>query len=190
VNRRFATLLAATAVGAFGLAMPSHALPPGTENFNQSGDYAAQCQGSAQGDQLIFHAPTDLWPPNHKYYTDIWVEAIDGMGQNVTLNTDGTHNQYDGAGQEAAGSGNTADDIRANDADATTTSQSTPTHPAAMESGTGSVTTDWEARAERAGTIQDGRTYTLNGNAMFSDGTSCSGSVNIFVPHDMRPSNR
>jgi hypothetical protein len=193
VNRRFATLLGAGAVGAFALALPLRALPPGTSSYNKSGDTVIDC---GNGNTLTFHAPSTLWPPNHKYYTDIFVLAqAKNSTDKVDLATDGTHDQYDGD-TEANGSGHTADDIAVNDADgnATTTPSSTTTHPAADEMGTGSALTNWEARAERAGTVQDGRTYTLNGTATFTDSsgnsTSCNGSVTIRVPHDMRPSNR
>jgi hypothetical protein len=194
LNRRLATLVvAAGAIGAFAFVLPSRALPPGTSGYNKSYDTVIDC---GNGNTLTFHAPTNLWPPNHKYYTDIYVLAkASNSADKVDLATDGTHNQYDGD-TEANGSGHTADDIAVNDADgkAMTTPSSTATHPAADETGTGSVLTNWEARAERAGTLSDGRTYTLNGTATFTDAngksTSCNGSVQMVVPHDMRPSNR
>jgi hypothetical protein len=187
VNRRIATFIAAGAAGAFAFSLPLHALPKGTENYNKSGDQPATCDGN---NKLVFHAPTNLWPPNHKYYDDITVTATDPDGQHITLTTDGTHNGYDGdTGAEANGSGNTADDITSDDADATDGPDSTSTHPVAVEEGDGSVTTDWDARAERAGTIKEGRDYTLHAVAEFADG-SCDGSVVMHVPHDMSPKNR
>jgi hypothetical protein len=189
MNRRVATAVAAAgAVGALAFAFPLRALPPGTEGYNKSYDTPAQCSG---GNTLVFHAPSDLWPPNHKYYDDIWVTANDAKDGDVMLTTDGTHDQYDGdTGTEANGSGHTADDITSDDAQATDGPDSTDTHPVAVENGHDVVTTDWDARAERAGTLKDGRTYTLHGVAKFSDGSSCEGSVAMRVPHDMRKSNR
>jgi hypothetical protein len=186
VNRRFATIIAAGAAGAFALALPLHALPKGTAGYNTSNDTVMDC---GNGRTLTLHGPADLWPPNHKYYTAINVTAVDPNGGSITLTTDGTHDQYDGD-TEANGSGHTADDIRANDAQAVDGSGSTDQHPVAMETADGTVRTDWEARAERAGTIQDGRTYTLTGTAKFDDGTNCTDSITMHVPHDMRPSNR
>lgn len=191
MNRRFATIIAAGAAGAFALALPLHALPKGTAGYNTSSDTPMDC---GSGRTLTLHGPADLWPPNHKYYTDIYAEAKDPAGGIITLDTDGTHDQYDGD-TEASGSGHTADDIRANDNNsdgslATEGSNSTAQHPAATEMNDGDVVTNWEARAERAGTIQAGRTYTLNATATFSDGSTCTNSIQMHVPHDMRPSNR
>jgi hypothetical protein len=187
VNRRIATILAAGAAGAFALALPLNALPKGVrDTYNKSGDTVVQCGDN----KLTFHAPSALWPPNHKYYEDITVTYTDADGSAVTLTSDGTHNNYDeDTGAETNGSGNTADDIRSDDAEAMGTPESTDQRPVVSESGNGTVTTDWDARAERSGRIKEGRTYTLHaiGN---SDGTNCEGSVLMRVPHDMRPSNR
>ena len=188
MNRRLVTILAAGAAGAFAIALPLNALPKGVrDTYNTSNDTVFDC---GSGNKLTFHAPSDLWPPNHKYYTDITVTATDAQGQTIELESDGTHNGYDGdTGTEANGSGNTADDIRSDDADAVSTDESTAQRPVVAESGTGTVVTDWDARAERAGTIKEGRDYTLHAVGTFSDG-SCEGSVIMHVPHDMRRSNR
>jgi len=72
------------------------------------------CNGTATGgsDNLLsFTAPDELWPPNHKYFTGIQINAVDGDGSgNVDLASSGTHNQYDDEGQEWNGSGNTGED--------------------------------------------------------------------------------
>ena len=190
MNRRIATILAAGTAGAFALALPLNALPKGVrDSYNKSGDTVFTC-GDAT---LTFHAPTALWPPNHKYYDDITVTYTDAGGGRVTLTSDGTHDGYDGdTGTETNGSGNTADDITSDDAEATDGPDSTSTHPVAVEDDTdGSVTTDWDARAERSGRIKEGRTYTLSATGTSADGDpACSGSVTMRVPHDMRKSNR
>ena len=187
MKRRVLALAAAGAIGAGIFAAPLVAAPPGT-NHNNSDEHAATCSGD---NELVVRAPEKLWPPNHKYYTDIYALATDGGDGPVELVTTGTHNQYDGdTGTETNGSGNTADDITINDEDAELTDDSTDAQPAAFESGTGSVQTDWQARAERSGRLQEGRTYTLTADASFSDGSSCSIDVDFTVPHDMRPSRR
>jgi hypothetical protein len=187
VNRRIATIIAAGAAGAFAFSLPLHALPPGTENFNQSqSGQPIDCDGGT----LTFHAPSALWPPNHKYYDDVYVLAEGDEGtEQITLTSDGTHDQYDGD-NEANGSGHTGDDIVEDDAEANPTPETTPSHQFATESGTGTVQTDWDVRAERAGTIKDARVYTLHAIATFDDGQPCEGSVQMSVPHDMRKSNR
>lgn len=187
MNRRIATIIAAGTAGAFAFALPLTALPKGTEHYNKSGSTTIECGEN----KLIFHAPSDLWPPNHKYYEDVWVRYIDAEGDEVTLTSDGTHDGYDGdTGDEVNGSGNTADDIRSDDAEAVDGPDSTETHPVAVETGTGTVTTDWDVRAERSGRIKEGRTYTLHAIGESSDGDTCDGAVTMRVPHDMRKSNR
>ena len=191
MNRRIATILAAGAAGAFALALPLSALPKGTEEFNQSDDTVFECDGST----LTFDAPPALWPPNHKYYDDITVTYTDDDSTDeVSLTSDGTHDGYDGdTGTETNGSGNTADDITSDDEDATVTQgtddESNTPNVVATETGTGSVTTDWDARAERSGRIKEGRVYTLHAVGT-SPGSSCEGAVTMRVPHDMRKSNR
>lgn len=193
MNRRIATILAAGAAGAFAVALPLSALPKGVrDTYNKSGDTVFQCENSdGSTDTLTFHAPSDLWPPNHKYYDDITVTYTDEDGGDVHLESDGTHDGYDSdTGTETNGSGNTADDITSDDAQATDGPDSSPTHPVAVEDDSdGSVTTDWDARAERSGRIKEGRTYTLHAIGS-SDGNSCEGSVEMHVPHDMSPKNR
>jgi len=139
-------------------------------------------------------APEKLWPPNHKYYTGISVTAEDGDEEaTVTLETTGTHNQPDGD-TGGNGSGNTADDITTDGEDPTiVTSDDGQTVVAEEDSDNGTVTTNWKARAERAGTLKPGRTYTLSAIATFTDGDSsadCTHSVTFTVPHDMRPEYR
>lgn len=193
MNRRLLTVAAAGTAAAFALALPLSALPKGTEHYNTSGDTKFECKDANDTVQstLTFHAPSDLWPPNHKYFDDITVTYTDAEGDDVTLVSDGTHNNYDeDTGTETNGSGNTADDIRSDDGTATSTPESTATRPIVTEDGDGTVTTDWDVRAERSGRIKEGRTYTLHAKGTSTDGDSCEGSVPMRVPHDMRKSNR
>lgn len=186
MNRRIVTLLAAGSAAAFAVALPLSAAPKGT-NHNAS-DTSSSTEDCGSGNSLAIRAPEKLWPPNHKYYTDIYALAEDSDSDSIELVTGGMHDQYDGD-TEANGSGHTADDITTNDDEAEITSDDGDAEVVAMESGDGSVQTDWQARAERAGTLKAGRTYTLRATATFSDG-ECSHSVDFTVPHDMRPSNR
>src|SRR3954468_8623489 len=185
--RRMKVALAAVTVGALALGAPLAAMPKGTDEFNNNSH--ASATGCGNNNSLDVYYPAKLWPPNHKYYEDIHVIATDGDNNNADLRTTGTHDQYQGD-VEQNGAGHTADDIRvAEGENGQADGSSTATTPAWDEMGTGSVDTNWWARAERSGQDTTGRTYTLTGNATFSDG-SCSISVNIVVPHDMRPSNR
>ena len=188
--KRFVTaLLAAAVAGALFVASPLIAAPKGTEHFNQNTERDS-AQDCGEGNTLAISAPTKLWPPNHKYFEGLYVLAEDTDGGAIELTTTGTHDQYDAdTGAEMNGSGNTADDMAVTDDEAEVTSAENDPQPAAVETGSEEVQTDWAARAERSGRDQTGRTYTLGGTAVFEDG-ECSWSWNFEVPHDMRPANR
>jgi hypothetical protein len=208
VNRRILTLLALGAAAAFALAVPLRALPPDTENkYNKSTDTVKTCDkdgdpATTDGGTLTIHAPTKLWPPNHKYYTDVSVTADDAKDGTVELESHGYHDQYtDDTHEELNGSGggngvNAGDDIAVNEPETTTLDVNDDTNDkgdpeiVAVETGDNIVTTLWKVRAERSGQDPDGRTYTLSALATFSDGTTCENSVAITVPHDMRKSTR
>lgn len=188
MKRSLAAVLAMAVAGALFVAGPLVAAPKGTENYNKSDTTVTDC---GDGRSIAITAPEKLWPPNHKYYDDLAVTATDDGGGRVELVTTGTHNQYDGD-TEANGAGNTADDIRSNPEDegATVKSSEGASTFIAEEGGNGSVTTDWQARAERAGTIMDAREYVLTAEATFTSGEPCHAEARFAVPHDMRPSNR
>jgi hypothetical protein len=203
VNRRIVTVVAVGAAAAFALAMPLTAAPKGTTHTAGSSPHTETCD---EGSVTVF-APTSMWPPNHKYDTSLYVEAAaEDETQRVVLESHGYHDQYEGDA-ELNGSGggngtNAGDDITSDDATATHTKElaadSDSGYPeiVATETGTGTVTTDWKARAERSGRDQTGRTYTLSGTATWSDGDDttedprCTMSWDIQVPHDMRKSTR
>lgn len=190
--RRTSLILAAlVALSAF--AAPLVAAPKGT-NHNKSDDHVAT-EDCGDGNELLVHAPTTLWPPNHKYYTDLYVLATDEDGGEITLTTQGYHDQYDGD-VEANGAGNTGDDITLSDDEAfsptpQSSDESDSGYPTifATETDDGEVQTDWKARAERSGRFKEGRTYTLEASAVFDDG-ECGMEYQFTVPHDMRKANR
>lgn len=193
-----ALALGTTMIGGLAFAGAVTALPPGTEDFNSSDRHLVDTCGEDDKNELWVVAPDNLWPPNHKYYDDLAVIAIDGDGDGtVSLVSTGSHDQYesteDGT-QEMGGSGNTTDDITVDDEDAEVTDDGPedgdPEFIAVETDDDGSVDTDWRARSERSGQDLDGRQYTLGGTATFDDESVCEGSYTFTVPHDMRKSNR
>jgi hypothetical protein len=202
MKKMLTAMLAAAVAGALFIAAPLTAAPPGTNHNNSTVVWDDECsQGS--GHELSILAPEKLWPPNHKYFSDLYAKATDAEGNRVELLTTGTHDQYDDSGTETNGSGNTIADIRVDpfDEGAEVTSEEGDAQVIALESSShesnspGNVQTDWEARAERSGRNMEGRTYTLTATAVFHDGDgdeeqTCSMEVDFHVPHDMRPSNR
>lgn len=200
MKKMLTALLAAAVAGALFVAAPLTASPPGTENFNKTFAHEFPCDN---GNQLAIYSPDKLWPPNHKYYEDIYVVATDANDGQVTLVTTGSHDQYvegDSGIEEQNGAGNTADDIVVDDEQASVVQESNEDSgfpqivATEADNGSntdqGSVRTDWDARSERSGRDQTGRSYTLTADATFSDGSSCAGDVTMVVPHDMRPANR
>jgi hypothetical protein len=137
-----------------------------------------QSNGKPAG-TISYSGPKTMWPPNHKYATATITTTEEDSGDQMTVTTAGTHNQYDGD-TEATGSGHTADDV----------------NPASQTAGpeTGPIVQTVQMRSERAGTIQDGRTYTITVDATFTDSdgdgsseasTSCEQQFTVTVPHDM-----
>lgn len=167
--RKVLTMIGACAlVASLGLVGPLSAAPGNKySDVPRTGD----CETSEIGDGSLvveIAGPEKLWPPNHKL-VPVSITATDTDGDEVTLATEGTHDQF-ADGEELNGSGNTSNDV----------------DPAmATATGDGSATTEHGVRAERAGTSRDGRTYTLMYEATAGD-DECVGSFDIFVPHDMR----
>ena len=191
MNRRILTLVAAGAAAAFALALPLSAAPKNTDHGTRQLVDGANCTGGT----LKIDAPNTLWPPNHKYAPLSATADHSSDSGAVTLETTGTHDQYEGStteNDEAQGSGNTIDDIIELDDEAGLTSGEQDSKAVAKEDGTNVVTTNWGARAERAGTIKTARTYTFTATATFGGqgGGTCTASATFDVPHDMRPSNR
>jgi hypothetical protein len=136
------------------------------------------------GGKIIYVGPLQMWPPNHKYATGTITAVATEPTDNVTLNSTGTNNQYEGD-TEASGTGHTADDIVLKTQDGTV--QSGQSNVTVESSGTGSVIHTVLLRSERAGSIQDGRVYTLTETATFGDDEPCTPApFQVAVPHDMR----
>lgn len=182
-------LLAVALVGGVSIVPSAGAGPEFKNKYSNESTVTVTCDDSAQADPagtVTYKGPLKLWPPNHKYATATVTAKDEDSGDNVSLTTEATHDQYDGdTGAETNGSGNTADDI-------TPAAQTTAT-------GTGSAVQSFKIRSERSGRIKEGRTYTISFEAVFSDSdndnssedmSTCTGSFQIVVPHDMRPSNR
>lgn len=198
MKKTLTALLVAAVAGALFVAGPIGAAPDHKNKYGQATDTPGTCDGGS-GNTMTLHAPAKLWPPNHKYFEDIYVLADGGAAdgtETVTLTTRGVHDQYDAdTGVEQNGAGNTMDDITVDDEDAEFVQEnddSSDPQVMAVESNVNddpasdTVRTDWAARAERSGRDQTGRVYTLTADAEFEDGGTCTGSVTITVPHDMR----
>src|SRR3712207_5009303 len=181
--KRFITaLLAAAVAGALFVASPLVAMPKGTENYNKSSDTHSS-EDCGDGNDLFIHAPTKLWPPNHKYFEDVYAKATSDNGDHIVLTTSGVHDQYGEDGTEMNGAGNTTRDIYVDDNDAdwvqTNENEADP-QVLAIEEDDGEVQTDWAVRAERSGQDQTGRTYTLDADAQFTDANGAStGSCSV-----------
>lgn len=101
-----------------------------------------------------------LWPPNHKF-VPITIDGItDFEGDSITVNITGI-TQDEELNAKGKGDGNTSPD------------------------GTGVGTDTAEVRAERAGT-GDGRVYEISFTADDGNGGSCTGSVEVGVPHNKK----
>jgi len=177
--RKFLTFLALAGLVSSLAFASSLSAAPGNKYENITRDADDDCQGTddtGDGSLIVsITGPEKLWPPNHKYVpVSLTATDTDAMNQ-VELATEGTHDQYATAGDESSeinGAGNTTDDVS----------------PLTDEDGpnAGSATTNHELRAERSGTDQTGRTYTITYEAMGGPDDSCVGSFTILVPHDMR----
>ena len=168
LKKTVSLLTALGVVGAFAAVGP---LTAKSGNKYEGTTRTAACPEGGDGSMTIaITGPETLWPPNHKY-VDVVVTATDTDGDEVTLATEGTHDQYV-EGTEQNGAGNTAEDVS----------------PAASGDvmGTGTASTMHQVRAERAGPDQTGRVYTISYEASGGADDTCMGSFDIFVPHDQR----
>ncbi|HEX9775588.1 MAG TPA: hypothetical protein VGB83_08405 [Actinomycetota bacterium] len=139
----------------------------------------------SEGGEVSYDGPLTLWPPNHKYNHGTITATADNPEDEVTLTTEAAHDQANEDGSEWNGAGNTPveGDITTDDPNPAT--------------GTGSASQTYDIRAERSGQRsaldedgREGRHYLIAYEATFGDSEPCVGSFQIFVPHDMRPSNR
>lgn len=155
-------------VAALGAAVPG---------FAGGNKYAAveDDRDCGDGDVVNWVGPIKLWPPNHKFVAETVTAVAGGATEQVTLTL-----------------APTVTDAAGGDGGANHDPDYTPEDPAAT--GTGSASVDLALRAERSGR-GDGRTYTIDWVAEFSDKTCTSGDAGqtpfvVTVPHDMRPSRR
>ena len=156
------------ALTALGVAVPG---------FAGGNKYAAvsDSRDCGDGDVVNWVGPIKLWPPNHKFVNET-VTAVAG----------------DSTEQVALTLAPTVTDTAGGDGGPQHDPDYTPAEPAAT--GTGSAAVDLALRAERSGR-GDGRTYTIDWVAEFSDKTCTSSDDGqspfvVVVPHDMRKSNR
>jgi len=159
-------VLGVSAIAALGVATPG---------FSGGNKYAAASETQNCGDNTVnwFGAQT-LWPPNHKLQ-NASITAIDANGGTVTLTVVPTITDV------AGGDGGAQ-----HDPDVIFTNSPTATE------NDGDASVPFQVRSERSGK-GDGRTYTFDWSAQFSDGTSCASGDDdghtafvASVPHDMR----
>jgi hypothetical protein len=171
-------MLAASLVGAGAFAGPSLAGPE-YKNQYPDGEQKKECPDSPPDttpDTVIYAGPAKLWPPNHKIQ-ETTVTATGDSDDEVTLEVKVTPTD------EVGGDGGPN-----HDPDATYSPELLDDNDnviGGFDEGTGSAVVDLGLRAERSGR-GDGRTYTINFTATFSDQTQpCVGQFTVFVPHDM-----
>lgn len=159
------------AIAALGIATPGFS---GGNKYEPASE--TQTCGDATNTVNWFGAQT-LWPPNHKMQ-DASITAIDSDGALVELTV--TPKITDAVG----GDGGTQ-----HDPDVIFTDSPAAT---GME---GEASVPFQVRSERSGK-GEGRTYTFDWTARFTDGTTCSSGDSAGhtpfvakVPHDMRDKN-
>ena len=159
-------------VAALGVAVPS---------FAGGNKYASvtDTRDCGDGDTVALNGPLTLWPPNHKFVPEPVTATDSDPSSQVSLTI--TPTLTDAAGGDGGAQHNP--DWQLSDG-----SQG----DSFTSSGTGSTTSALQLRAERSGK-GEGRTYTINWNATFDNGSkSCSSTdegqtpFTITVPHDMR----
>ena len=101
---------------------------------------------------------TLLWPPNHKFVPITIIGITDDDGDSVTITIDGI---FQDERVNAKGDGNTSPD------------------------GDGVGTDTAQLRSERSGN-ENGRVYEISFTADDGNGGSCSGTVQVGVPHDKK----
>ena len=128
---------------------------PGFNNKYSVDEVTVACTDDAGNvvGTVTYGGPLKMWPPNHKLQDVTITAAAVDPDDAVTLETAGTHDEFQEDGTEMVGAGNTDTDV---------------SPPAASAAGTGSATTTHALRSERSGQ-GDGRTYTLDWQAKFTD---------------------
>lgn len=141
---------------------------PEFKNKYESTTLSRDC---GDGDTVTYGGPEKMWPPNHKMQ-DVSVTATDS----------------DGAGETTITATPAVTDTAGGDGGPNHDPDWTPGDLVATDDG--SATVDFQLRSERSGK-GEGRTYTINWEAVFDDKTCTSSDADqtpftVFVPHDMR----
>jgi hypothetical protein len=174
LRRALTVTLALGLVGAFAFVNPATSSP----EFKNKYDSIGGTRDCGDGDTVTYNGPLKMWPPNHKLQ-DVSVTATEG-GLGTSPSTADTELGVVVELTDAAG----GDGGPNHDPDYT------PGDLAAM--GDPTATVEFFLRSERSGK-GDGRTYTVQWEALFDDGAKECTSMDddqspfvVEVPHDMR----
>jgi hypothetical protein len=158
-------------VGAFAFVGPGQA-DSSFRNQYADGTQTEVCQdpvtGQPTGDTIEYAGPEMMWPPNHKMQP-VAFTAYNGSAAPVSTALSVLADAADAVGGDGGAQ---------HDPD-----ESYPAGPSAT--GTDSATVPFEIRSERSGK-GEGRTYTLTAEAVFDQVRTCTMTVDVVVPHDMR----
>lgn len=157
-------------VGAFAFVGPGQA-DNSFRNKYASGTQTETCKDSAgqpTGDTIEYAGPEMMWPPNHKMQP-VSFTAHNGSAAAVSTVLTVVADAADAFGGDGGAQHEPDEDY--------------PGGPGAT--GTESATVPFEIRSERSGR-GEGRTYTLTAKAVFDQVRTCSMTVDVVVPHDMR----
>ena len=175
-------LVAGTTLAIAGIAVPLTQAAPGAKGKPAS---TANTGSVACNDGTVTWTPTSIWPPNHKMHTvDIAYSEGENDGDTLAVAVvDIEHDQYiEGVG-ELVGSGKPNDGA-----------DFVPGAPGtATDNGADSAAkTNAQVRAERSGTRQEGRTYTISvqctdsGDQSGDEAQNQTVEITVAVPHDRR----
>lgn len=180
VNKRLA--LGAAAIAALGIAIPASA-GQGTHGSN-----SAPCVTPAGEDGTVSWSPTTIWPPNHKMqtvtitYTAPADATPTGDTSTIVVGPITDNQAADDGSDELNGSGQPTDQ-QGLDWSGIGNSNSGPEGSP--------VTTTAQVRAERSGTSQSGRTYSIqimcgemDGGVFANPAEQGTATVTVTVPHD------
>jgi hypothetical protein len=150
----------------------------GTARAENSGSATVKCN-----DGIVAYSPTTLWPPDHKMqtitisYTD---SDNDGDNTSVMIGAISDNQSASDGSSELVGSGAPTDQQGLDWA-------GSGNHASATDPK--SATTTAQVRAERSGTVDEGRTYDIKVTCVDQGGSEMSmQTVDAFVhvPHDQR----
>lgn len=152
-------------VGAFAFVGPGQAGSDEVRNKYPSGTETEECSTGPVTDKVTYTGPQKLWPPNHKLQ-DVEFRAVNGGADTST--TLSITSQIDDVAGGDGGPQHDPDYV-----------------PGAAANGGGEAVAAAQLRSERSGK-GEGRTYTLTAVGTFDGLRTCSLTVDVIVPHDMR----